>query len=486
LRGVLRQEWKFQGFVVSDWESIREMIVHGYCRDEREAAREAARAGVNVEMVSQTYHDQLASLVHDNEIPETLVNELVAGVLRLKIRLGLFEHPFADNARPALLAEDHLRVARQLARQSIVMLKNKNGLLPLDRSRVKKLAVIGPLADAKKAQLGAWVLDAREADSRTPLAAVRESAGDGAEVLFAQGLADDLDRSTSKFAEAIAAAQKADVVLLIVGEGADLSGEARSRAILDLPGSQNALVDTIAATGKPVVLIVEAGRPLTVGRQVEKVDSVLYSFHGGTMAGPALADLLWGLESPSGKLPVTFPKTVGQIPLYYNHTNTGRPPRIYEFSRDGQIDDHINHDLGNNSNYIDVSPYPLYPFGFGLSYTTFEYRHIKLSATKLDEGASLTISATVTNSGKVAAYEVSQLYIRNTSGGIVHPVRELKSFQRVHIEPGETKMVQFVLSFDSLAFFDSQERRILPSGMFEVYIGGDSLAPLAGKFVIGK
>jgi beta-glucosidase len=486
LREVLRNDWGFKGFVVSDWESIREMVVHGYCTDEKDAARTAARAGVNMEMVSQAYENHLPTLVRDGEIPEALINELAADVLRVKDRLGLFEHPFVDATHSPLLTEDHLRLARQLARQSIVLLKNKDRVLPIDRSKAKKLAVIGPLADDKKAQLGAWVLDARINDSRTPLAAIRESAGTGVEVLFAPGLTDDLDRLKSKFGEAVAIAKQADVVLLVVGESADLSGEARSRAILDLPGAQNDLVDAIAATGKRIVLIVAAGRPLTIGRQIEKVDSVLYSFHAGTMAGPALADLIWGIESPSGKLPVTIPKTVGQIPLYYNHTSTGRPPRPYDFSRDSKIDDFIHRDLGNNSNYIDVSPYPLYPFGYGLSYTTFEYGEVKLSSTKLAEGETLVIRAPITNTGKVSAEEVSQLYIRNMAGGAVHEVRELKAFQRVHIEPGETKLVQFALPVDSLAFFDSHERRILPSGKFEIYLGGNSLAPLAAQFGVGK
>jgi beta-glucosidase len=328
-------------------------------------------------------------------------------------------------------------------------------------------------------------LDGRDTDSRTPLSALRDTAGNGVELLFAQGLADDLDRSTSKFGEAIAAAQKAAVVLLVVGEGADLSGEARSRAILDLPGAQNALVDAIAATGKPIVLMVETGRPLTIGRQIEKVDSVLYSFHAGTMTGPALADLIWGIESPSGKLPVTMPKSVGQIPLYYNHTSTGRPPRPYDFPNDSQFGDHIDRSLGNNSNYIDVSPYPLYPFGYGLSYTTFDYGNVKLSAAKLGDRASLKIRAAVTNTGKVTADEVAQLYIRNLTGGSAHPVRELKGFQRVHIKPGETKTVEFTLSFDSLIVFDSQEQKRFPSGKFEVYVGGNSMAPLVGEFVAG-
>jgi beta-glucosidase len=486
LREVLRNEWGFNGFVVSDWESIREMTVHGYCTDEKDAARTAARAGVNMEMVSQTYESHLPTLVRDGEISEALINELAADVLRVKDRLGLFEHPFVDATHSSPLAEDHLRLARQLARQSIVLLKNNDRVLPIDRSKVKKLAVIGPLADDKKAQLGAWVLDARNDDSRTPLDSIRETAGIGVEVLFASGLTDDLDRSKSKFGEAVAIANQADIVLLVVGEGADLSGEARSRAIIDLPGAQNDLVDAIAGTGKPIVLIVEAGRPLTIGRQIEKVKSVLYSFHAGTMAGPALADLIWGIEAPSGKLPVTIPKSVGQIPLYYNHASTGRPPRPYDFSRDGKIDNFIHRNLGNNSNYIDVSPYPLYPFGYGMSYTTFAYGEVKLSSTILAKGETLVIRAPVTNTGKLPGEEVSQLYIRNMSGGTVHEVRELKAFRRVHIEPGKTKSVQFSIPVDSLAFFDSQERRISPSGKFEIYLGGNSLAPFAAQFEVGK
>ncbi len=295
-------------------------------------------------------------------------------------------------------------------------------------------------------------------------------------------MADDLDRSTSGFEEAVAAVRQADVVLLVVGEGADLSGEARSRAILDLPGAQNALVDAIAATGKPIVMIVEAGRPLTIGRQIAKVDSVLYSFHAGTMAGPAIADLVWGAESPSGKLPVTFPKVVGQIPLYYNHANTGRPPRPDDFSQDGSIDDTVHRDLGNNSNYIDIGPYPLYPFGFGLSYTTFEYGQVELSTNKLGVGGTLKIRAPVTNTGKIAAAEVAQLYIRDVVSSTVRPVRELMAFRRVRIEPGQTKVVQFSLLRDSLGFYNPQEQRIVEPGRFEIYVGGNSSAKLGAKF----
>jgi beta-glucosidase len=483
LRDVLRQQWGFRGFVVSDWESIREMIPHGYCRDEKDAARAAARAGLNMEMVSQTYHDHLAELVEAGEVPKSTVDDLVLEVLRVKLRLGLFENPYVDVSRPSpLLAKDHLQLARDFAKQAMVLLKNDSGVLPLNNSKLKKLAVIGPLADAKTEQLGTWVPDGKEEDSRTPLASIREAAGGAVEVLFAAGLKDDFDHSTDGFAEAVATAREADAVLLIVGERASLSGEASSRAILDLPGAQNQLVEAVAAVGRPVVLVVQAGRPLTIGRQAAQVAAVLYAWHAGTMAGPALTDLLWGVDSPSGKLPVTFPKTVGQVPLYYNHVSTGRPPRPYDFNRDNQIEDILDVDQGFNSNYRDVGPYPLYPFGYGLSYTTFKYGQVKLSTPKLRRGQVLAVRAPVTNSGDVAADEVVQMYVHDVVGSLTRPVRELKGFRRVRLKPGETRVVEFALPAEELAFYNNQEERVLEPGKFEIFVGGSSLAPLAGEF----
>jgi beta-glucosidase len=484
LDDVLRKEWGFRGFVVSDWESIREMIVHGYCKDEKNAAKAALRAGVNMEMVSTTYRHNLADLVESAEIPESLIDRRVADVLRVKFQLGLFEQPYADHQATSDLPSEHYQLARQLARQSIVLLKNQNSLLPLDKAKLKRLAVIGPLADAKRAQLGTWSPDARESDSRTLLAALRESAGNEVELLVAPGLADDLDRNTVQFDEAVDVARRADVVLLAVGERAELSGEARSRALLELPGAQNELIAAIAATGKPIVLIVQAGRPLTIGRQTEQVDAVLYSFHAGTMAGPATADLLWGAESPSGKLPVTFPKSVGQIPLYYNHPNTGRPPQPYDFTRDRKLADAIDLDLGNNSNYIDVGPYPLFPFGYGLSYTTFEYGEIELSTNKLRSGDVLAVRIPVTNSGQRAADEVVQLYIRDRVARVVRPIRELKDFRRVRLAPGETQVVEFALPTAKLAYFDAQGRATEARGEIEVYVGRSSLADRSATFEI--
>ena len=487
LRGVLRDEWGFDGFVVSDWESIREMIPHGYAADGKDAARLAVEAGVNMDMASPVYHDNLAALVEAGTVSESVVDELVREVLRVKFRLGLFEKPYTDeSSKPPLLAEEHLRLSRELARQSMVLLKNQNRVLPLDSTKIKTLAVIGPLADAKHDQLGTWIPDGRDKDSQTPLAAIRAAVGDKVEVLYGSGLKDDLDRSTDGFAAPVAAARKADVVLLIVGERANLSGEASSRAIIDLPGAQNELVAAVAAAGKPVVLIVQAGRPLTIGKQVAQVDAVLYAWHAGTMAGPAMVDLLWGIESPSGKLPVTFPKTVGQIPLYYNHVNTGRPPRPYDFARDNQVDDEIDSEQGFNSNYLDVGPYPFYPFGYGLSYTAFEYGPAELSTKKLRAGQTLAVRAPVKNTGEVAADEVVQLYVRDLVGILTRPIRELKQFRRVHLDPGEEQVVEFALPADALAFYNNEEQRLLEPGKFEIFVGGSSLAPLAGEFEIVK
>ncbi len=487
LRDVLRKEWNFRGFVVSDWTSIEEMVDHGYAADLKAAGLAAAAAGVNMEMTSPAYHKYLAELVAKGAVAEATVDALVLEILRVKFRLGLFERPFVDTSQPApLLTAEHLRLARQLARESMVLLKNAplpvshRPALPLDRTKIKRLAVIGPLASAPRDQLGTWIPDGREADSRTPLTAIRERAGDGVEVRFERALANDLDRSTSAFTAAVNAARQADVVLLFVGEQANISGEARSRAILDLPGAQNQLVEEISAVGTPVVMIVQAGRPLTIGAQMDQVDAVLYSLHAGTMAGPAMTDLLWGDASPSGKLPVTFPMAVGQVPLYYNHKNTGRPPRPYDFAKDQYVDDEIDTGLGYNSNYIDVEPYPLLPFGYGLSYTTFAYGPVELSSPTLRQGQTLVVRVPVTNTGSVAATEVVQLYIHDVAASITRPVRELKGFRRVTLQPGETSVVELSLDATDLSFFNNDAERLLEPGTIEIYVGGSSLSTTCG------
>jgi beta-glucosidase len=487
LRDVLRDQWGFRGFVVSDWESIREMIPHGVAADEREAARLAALAGVNMEMTSLTFHNTLKKLIEDGEVGEDNIDDLVREVLRVKFQLGLFEKPYFDEAPSSvLLAKDLLELSREIARQSMVLLKNDKQTLPLKSDKIKKISVIGPLADVQREQLGCWIPDGRAEDSVTPLTGIREAAGNKIEVNFVPALKNDLDDSTDGIAEAVAAAKDADMVLLVVGEQANLSGEARSRATLDLPGAQDKLVEAIAAAGKPTVMIVQAGRPLTIGQQIEQVDAVLYSFHAGTMAGPAIADLLWGKESPSGKLPVTFPKSVGQVPLYYNHVMTGRPTREYDFEKDRTYDEEFDLEQGYNSNYLDVGAYPLFPFGYGLSYTTFKYGGVELSTKKLREGQTLAVRVPVKNTGSVDADEVVQVYVRDLVGSITRPVRELKGFRRVTLKAGESQVLEFAISTDDLVFYNNEEELLLEPGKFELYVGGSSLAPKVGEFEVVK
>lgn len=482
LRNVLRMQWGFQGFVVSDWESIEEMVAHGFCKDDKHAALAAATAGLNMEMTSPTYRNHLEELVQEGQISESSIDQLVLEILRLKFRLGLFENPYTDDTKPSvLLAEDHLEVSRQLARQSIVMLKNDH-LLPLSKERVKSIAVIGPQADAKRDQLGTWIPDGKDSQSQTPLMAIKELLSEDTNIQYAPGLPKSLEYDEKMISEALDLAQSAEVVLLFIGERASHSGEARSRGILDIPGDQDKLLSALTELETPIVLIVQAGRPLTIGKQIPQAEAILYSLHAGTMAGPAIMDLIFGSDSPSGKLPVTLPKSVGQLPMYYNHVNTGRPPRKYDFNRDLKIDETIRNDLGYNSNYIDVSPYPLYPFGYGLSYTTFEYGKAEIPKKTLKPGQVLRITIPVTNVGNYDADEVVQLYVRDMVGSVTRPVRELKRFRRVSLKKGEQQLIEFSLHADDLAFYNNEQDLILEPGMFEIYVGGSSLAPLVGDF----
>ena len=322
----LRDEWSFPGFVVSDWESIVDMVVHGFVASEREAAFAALGAGVDMEMVSTTYRDHLPALLAERRIDCRLLDDAVRNVLRVKLRLGLFERTMTDPATyPAVASAAHLALARQLATQSLVLLQNRNGVLPLAPKSLRSLAVIGPLADDAYEQLGTWSPDGDPALSRTPLQAIREIVGSRVTVRHVPAMATSRTRTASGFADAVAAASSSDAALLFLGEESILSGEARSRASIDLPGNQMDLVRAVKRAGKPVIVVILAGRPLTIEPILADADAILYAWHPGVMAGPAIADILFGVESPSGKLPVTFPRVVGQVPLYYAHRNTGKP-----------------------------------------------------------------------------------------------------------------------------------------------------------------
>ncbi|HEX3748881.1 MAG TPA: beta-glucosidase BglX [Bryobacteraceae bacterium] len=469
MRQVLRDEWKFDGFVVSDYTSVAELIPHGYAADGADAALKAIRGGVDMEMVSTEYWDHGKALVASRQLDPKLLDEAVRDILRIKFRLGLFDAKGLQTpvaAAPPTAAA--LETARKLAAESLVLLKNENGALPL-RNPPGTVAVIGPLADSPRDQLGSWA--SGPADTAiTPLTALRETLG-AEKVVYVPGLKTSRDESHDGFAQAVALARRSDVVLLFLGEEASLSGEAASRAYLDLPGAQEALVNEIAQTGKPLIAIILAGRPLTFHDAAAKCRAVLYAWHPGTMGGPAIADILLGKMAPTGRLPVTFPRTVGQVPIYYDHMDTGRPPSLTGPAAEDKY----------RSKYLDVSFTPEYPFGFGLSYTAFAYSDLHVSAPTVPIGGSLTVSAEVANAGKVEADETVQFYIRQLAASRTQPVRELKDFRRVHLRPGEKQRVEFTLKSGELAFHKGAQLVTEP-GQFQVWIAPDSSGGLGGQF----
>lgn len=479
LRSILREDWGAEGFVVSDWESVTEMIAHGFSADARDAARQAATAGLDMEMMSEAYSGHLAALVREGEVPEALLDEAVERILRIKERLGLFEDPYRRASRGfPLLAPESLEAAREAARQSLVLLEN-DGVLPLDQEGT--VAVIGPLADAPHEQLGTWTFDGRKEDTRTPLAALRQVLGEE-QVLHAPGLAVSRTRSREGFPEALGAARKADRILFFAGEEAILSGEAHSRADIRLPGAQEDLILELAALGKPLVLVVLAGRPITLERVLSGVDAVLVAWHPGTMGGSALADVLLGEVSPSGRLPVTWPKSVGQVPIFYNHKNTGRPPQEEKILPFDDIPAGAwQSSLSNTSHYLDLGMHPRYPFGHGLTYSRFEYRDLKVSPQVLTPGGAVEVSATVANAGRRQATEVVQLYFRDEVASLTRPVKELAGFRRVTLEPGEEERVTFQLEAEDLAFYGWDQQLVTEPGSFRVWIGWNAREGLEGR-----
>lgn len=474
LKQVLRKEWGFDGFVVTDWASTTEMIEHGFAADAHEAAMKAVNAGVNMEMVSYSFIKELPGLIKDGKVKESTIDDAVRNILRVKFRLGLFDNPYVDEKKPSVLyAPSHLEAAKQAAVESAILLKNDKQVLPLQAS-VKSVAIVGPMADAPYEQLGTWVFDGDKTHTVTPLTAIKQLVGDKVQVIYEPGLTYSRETNQTGVAKAVAAASRADVILAFVGEEAILSGEAHCLADLNLQGDQSALIAALAKTGKPVVTVVMAGRPLTIGKEVEQSAAVLYSFHPGTMGGPALADLLWGKAVPSGKTPVTFPKEVGQIPIYYAHNNTGRPA-----TRDEVLLKDIPINAGQTSNgcrsyYLDAGFEPLFPFGYGLSYTTFKYSNVKLFSTSLKDDDVLKVTFDLENTGKYEATEVAQLYVRDKVGSVTRPVKELKRFTRISLKPGEKKNVTFELPVSELAFWDINMNKIVEPGDFSLWVAPDS------------
>ncbi len=485
LKQVLRDEWGYEGFVVSDWASIQELTTHGLTADDRGAALAASSAGVDLEMATDTYSRYLAELVEAGSLPVEVIDQAVSRILRTKFQLGLFEQPYtADRSdRAESVRQRALDVARQAALQSMVLLKNDNEALPLDPDKTRSVAVIGPLADAAYEQLGTWIFDGDPGLSVTPLAGIRELLGKNSEIRHVPALATSRSRDTSQFAEAVAAARNSDVSILFLGEESILSGEAHSRADINLPGAQAELVSQVREAGKPVIAVILAGRPLTLSNVVDQLDAIIYAWHPGSMGGPAVADLLFGVESPSAKLPVSFPRVVGQIPIYYNQKRGGKPPSPTTVMHIDDIPvEAPQTSLGMTAFHLDTHYTPLFPFGHGLSYGRFEYSDLRLSAPAIPIGGSLGVSVTLKNSGRQAAEEVVQLYVNDPVASLTRPVRELKAYQRVHLQPGQSQTVNFELHSDALGFYGRSNRLLVEPGLFRLWVGGSVEAELGAEF----
>jgi beta-glucosidase len=490
LNKVLRGEWGFNGFVVSDYTAVMELTNHGIALDAATATRKALTAGVDVDMMSHFYDTQLPGLIRSGAVSMGVVDEAVRRVLRVKFATGLFEHPYAEGTEVTTAVTAHRPLVRKAAEESFVLLKNgqvANGapLLPLLPDH-KNIALIGPLADDTAEMVGAWGGAGRDPDTITLRQALEERAKQsGGTVVYARGTAIE-DTSDAGFAAAVQAAQAADVVVLALGESGAMSGEGGSRAHLDLPGNQEQLLEAVVATGKPAVLIVFSGRPLVLNWAAQNVPAILEAWFPGTEAGNALADVLYGDVSPSGKLPMSFPRAVGQEPLYYNQFPTGRPPTGINLSKPPGGEDRFV------SRYIDVANSALFPFGFGLTYTTFSYSDVKVSRSNIPleqplaarESPLLTATATVTNTGSRTATEVVQCYVRNLGASIEQPVRSLKGFQRISLAPGESRQVTFPLGFNELSFFNIDASPTIEATHYTVWIGGSSLADQSAAFAV--
>jgi len=469
LTEVLRNEWKFDGFVISDWGAIGELAVHGTAKDGAEAAEQAVNAGVDMDMMSKVYVSKLSQLVEEGEVSKEVVDEAVRRILRVKFRAGLFDRPYVDAnlAKSNILTEENLKTAREVARRSMVLLKNEGSLLPLKKD-AESLAVIGPLADSQRDLLGTWSAAGRPEDVVSVLAGIRDKVSSDCRLLYAKGC--DIDGSSvDGFAEAVKAARKADVVVMVIGESEAMSGEGHCRAELGLPGIQQQFVETIHAVGKPVVVVLLCGRPMSISWLAENVPVILVAWHPGVQGGSSVADCLFGDYNPSGKLTTSFPRSAGQIPIYYGHKNTGRPPKAA---------------VRWTSKYIDIPWTPLFAFGYGLSYTTFEYSNLTVSPSKVSTGQSVTVAADIKNTGTRSGEEVAELYIRDLVASATRPVRELKGFQKVHLDPGQTKTVSFTLMPEHLAFYDVNVNWVVEPGQFNVWVGPNCMEGLEASFEV--
>lgn len=483
LKDVLRKEWKYDGMVVTDWASALEMVNHGFCTDGKDAAEKSVNAGVDMEMVSETFIQNLKQSIAENKVSIETIDNAVRNILRLKFRLGLFDNPYVVTPQTVKYAEKHLQTAKTAAEQSVILLKNENQTLPFT-DKIKTLAVIGPMADAPYEQMGTWVFDGEKEHTQTPLTAIKKMYGDKVKILFEKGLDYSRDKNTAGIARAVSAARQADAVVVFVGEESILSGEAHSLANLNLQGAQSQLIKELAATGKPVVTVVMAGRQLVIADEVMASDAMLYSFHPGTMGGPAIADILFGKVNPSGKTPVTFPRMSGQVPIYYAQHKTGRPANPTEMLIDEIPVEAGQTSVGCRSFYLDAGNSPLFPFGYGLSYTTFEYSNLSLASDKLTAQDTLSISFTLKNTGKYDGTEVVQLYVQDKVGSVTRPVKELKRFQRVTLKAGESTQLSLSLPVSELAFWGYDMNYTVEPGAFTLWVGTNSAEGLTKDFSV--
>jgi beta-glucosidase len=467
---ILRDEWDFKGFVVTDYTAIMELLNHGVARDEAHASELAMNAGVDMSMQDGFYQRNLADLVEQGRVTEEQVDNAVANILRVKYQLGLFDDPYryssVEREEAEIMKPENLETAREMARESIVLLKNEDQVLPIGDD-VETIAVIGPLGDSQRDLIGSWSAAGDWTKSITLLQGLKNKKPN-INFIHAKGTGID-DGDTSGFEEAISTAEQADMVILALGEAYWMSGEAASRSEINLPGAQQELAKEIHAVGKPTIAVLMNGRPLAINWLDENIPAILETWFLGTTTGDAIADVLFGEYNPSGKLPITFPRSVGQIPIHYDMENTGRP-----FDADNKY----------TSKYLDISNEPLYVFGYGLSYTTFDYSPVSLSSKTISTSDSLQVSVAVSNTGEYAGEEVVQLYVRDKVASVAPPLRELKGFQKIQLEPGESKEVTFMITNEDLKFYRKDMSYESEPGEFTVFVGGNSRDTQSAEFVL--
>ncbi len=463
LRKILRQELGFEGLVISDWESIEELIYHGIAKDKKEASLKSIEAGVDIDMHSGSYEEHIHALIDEGKLDKELLDEAVLRILKVKIALNLFNNTYTDTSlsKKVIRSTKNVEKALEAARKSIVLLKNKDCLLPLNKN-IKSIGVIGPLAEDKVNPLGCWALKGEPKQVTTVLEGIKHKLKSETAVYYEKGcnINSDLEGGIDR---ALELAKKVEKVVLVLGESSDMSGENHNRAYIGIPEAQKKLLKALHSENIPVVLVLMNGRPLTLTWEEENIPAIIEAWHLGDESGNAIADVIFGDYNPSGKLTMSFPRCEGQIPVYYNKKNTGRP---------------------NFKKYLDVEETPLYPFGYGLSYTQFNYKNIKLSSKKIKQDEKLTITAEIENVGKIAGDEIVQLYIRDMVASITRPIKELKGFKRVHLDPGECKEIKFEITAKELGFYDEYFNFVVEKGDFKVWIGPNSIQGLKENFEV--